>query len=59
LTDGEIFPFPATPTGESSAETPASDERSPVKERVEVGSFVTSSPVICLATAAVSLWTSG
>src|SRR5687768_9188963 len=59
LTDGEIFPLPLTPTGESSAETPASLESNPVKLRVEVGSLVTSSPVICRATVAESPCTSG
>ena len=55
LTDGEMLPLPFTLTGESSLDTPASDDKSPVNERVEVGILVASSPVICLEVVADSV----
>ena len=55
LTDGEIFPLPFTPTGESSLDTPASADKRPVKLRVDVGTLVICSPVICRDTAADSV----
>ncbi len=58
LTDGDWLPLPLVATGDNSVLTPASLERSWVKERVEVGTLVIASPVICRVVAEDSLWTS-
>lgn len=59
FTDGDWFPLPFTPTGDSSVETPASEPSNPVKLRTDVGVRVNCSPVICREVVADSVWISG